>query len=181
MQLFQLKEQMREAGILASFAGSFNHVVLEELAASVKKYLENAELGTSMMMDVFSVYIETAQNVRNYTERQRARGVVSADLDSSIVAIAQIGTEFHIHSGNIVDAADLDDLLAQLQRLAGLDKAGLKAAFKEQLRRERGASEVGKGAGLGLIEMARRASKPLIYDLTPTGDGKTFFSLCVVI
>ena len=181
MELFQLKEQMQASGILASFAGSFSHGVLEELGTSVKKYLANAELGTSMMMDVFSVYIEAAQNVRNYAERQRARGAISADLDSSIVAIAQVGAEFHIHSGNIVDPADLDDLLAQLQRLASLDKAGLKAAYKEQLRRERGAPEVGKGAGLGLIEMARRATKPLIYSLTPTADGKTFFSLCVVI
>ena len=181
MMLFQLKEQMREAGILASFAGSFSHGVLEELAMSVKKYLENAELATSVMMDVFSVYIEAAQNVRNYTDRQRARGVVSSDLDSSIVAIAQVGAEFHIYSGNIVDADDLPALVAELQRLAALDKAGLKAAFKEQLRRERGQPEIGKGAGLGLIEMARRATKPLIYGLNPTGDGKTFFSLCVVI
>ena len=86
MNLFALKEQLREAGILISFTGSFSHSIIEELGTAVKKHLESAQSQKTAMMDVFSVYIEAAQNVRNYAELRVAAG--HADAQASIVVIA---------------------------------------------------------------------------------------------
>jgi len=179
MDLFEVKEQLRGAGILISFSGSFSHSLIEELGTAVKKYLESAESRPSAMMDVFSVYIEAAQNVRNYSERRLAAGASKADLDANILVIARRHEHYEISSGNAVDHADVAGLTARLERLAGLDKAGLKALYKEQLRRERAPDD--DGAGLGLIEMARRASEPLRYGFTPIDGGSSYFSLTVVI
>lgn len=179
MNLFELKEQLRESGILISFAGSFSHSIVEELGTAVKKYLESAESKKPGMMDVFSVYIEAAQNVRNYGERQLASGAGNADIDASIIVIAKRDAHYLIHAGNAVDAQDVPALTARLDHLATLDKAGLKLAFKEQLRKERTAADA--GAGLGLIEMARRATEPLRYTFTPIAGGRSYFSLSVVI
>jgi hypothetical protein len=176
MNLFALKEQLREAGILISFTGSFSHSIIEELGTAVKKYLESAEIQKTAMMDVFSVYIEAAQNVRNYSERRRQAG--RTDNDASIVVIARRDAHYRIYAGNVVEEDDKADLGARLDRLAALDKASLKTAYKEQLRRERAPDE---GAGLGLIEMARRASAPLEYGFTPLPDGRAYFSLCIEI
>lgn len=175
MNLFALKEQLRDAGILISFTGSFSHSIIEELGTAVKKYLESAESQKTAMMDVFSVYIEAAQNVRNYAERT---GNGQSETDASIVVIARGPTRYRIYAGNVIEAADVDDLGARLDALAGLDKAGLKDAYKDQLRKQR---PDGHGAGLGLIEMARRASQPLQYSFTPLPDGRAYFSLCVEI
>lgn len=176
MNLFALKEQLREAGILISFTGSFSHSIIEELGTAVKKYLESAESQKTAMMDVFSVYIEAAQNVRNYSERN---GDGPAGSDASIVVIARSNSHYRIYAGNVVEAGDTAALASRLDELAGLDKAGLKNAYKEQLRKERPPG--GQGAGLGLIEMARRASKPLEYSFTPLHDGRAYFSLSVEI
>ncbi|WP_042695872.1 DUF6272 family protein, partial [Azospirillum sp. B506] len=72
-------------------------------------------------------------------------------------------------------SGDVPGLSAMLDRLRGQDKAGLKAIYKEQSRkpREAGAS----GAGLGLIDMARKATRPLEYSLRPVDDAYYFFSL----
>ena len=43
MDLFDIKEKLRDAGILVSFNGSFSHDLIEELVKAVKKYLESAE------------------------------------------------------------------------------------------------------------------------------------------
>lgn len=176
MNLFALKEQLREAGILISFSGSFSHSIIEELGTAVKKYLESAEIRKTAMMDVFSVYIEAAQNVRNYSERRRLAG--HTDTDASIVVIARRDAHYRIYAGNVVNETDQAALAARLDLLAGLDKAALKVAYKEQLRKERGE---GEGAGLGLIEMARRAAQPLEYSFTPLADGRAYFSLCIEI
>ena len=179
MDLFQIKEQLREAGILVSFSGSFSHSIIEELGTAVKKYLETADSTPSAMMDVFSVYIEAAQNVRNYSERRLAAGADKADLDANILVIARRQDHYEISAGNTIVAADVARLSARLDQLAGMDKAGLKALYKEQLRKERTSDE--DGAGLGLIEMARRASEPLRYGFTPIDADSSYFSLSVVI
>ena len=175
MNLFALKEQLRDAGILISFTGSFSHSIIEELGTAVKKYLESAESQKTAMMDVFSVYIEAAQNVRNYGERT---GSGKSEADASIVVIARANARYRIYAGNVIESTDAQGLGARLDALAMLDKAGLKDAYKEQLRKQR---PEGQGAGLGLIEMARRASQPLQYSFTPLADGRAYFSLCVGI
>ena len=83
-----------------------------------------------------------------------------------------------VRSGNWVRTDHGDDLVRSLDALAACDKAGLKALYKERLHRE---SVPGQGAGLGLIDMARRTTAPLDYALKPEGDGYAFFSLQVVI
>lgn len=176
MNLFELKEQMHGAGILICFSGSFGRGVVEELGTAVKKYLESTVDRKPAMTDVFSVYIEAAQNVRNYSERAGTKN--ASVVDANIIVIAKRGEQYVVYAGNLVDAADVPPLTANLDRLASLDKTALKAAYKEQMRAER---KPDGGAGLGLIEMARRASEPLVYTFTPTADGQSYFSLCVVI
>lgn len=176
MNLFALKEQLRDAGILISFTGSFSHSIIEELGTAVKKYLESAESQKTAMMDVFSVYIEAAQNVRNYSERT---GNGQSDTDASIVVIARSNSRYQVYAGNVVEAADTAALAARLDELAGMTKADLKNAYKEQLRKERRPD--GQGAGLGLIEIARRSSRPVEYSFTPLEGGRAYFSLSVEV
>ena len=49
-----------------------------------------------------------------------------------------------------------------------MNKEELRALYKEQLRAE--PEEGSKGAGLGFMEIARRASKPIEFDFTDVDD-----------
>ncbi|WZB74448.1 DUF6272 family protein [Achromobacter insuavis] len=60
--------------------------------------------------------------------------------------------------------------MARIQQLAALDKAALKAEYKTQLHKPR-TPGVASGAGLGLIDIARRAGAPLEASLTPAAGG----------
>ena len=59
-----------------------------------------------------------------------------------------------------------------------MSKDELKALYKEQLRAE--PEDGSKGAGLGFMEIARRASKPIEFDFTDLGD-YAFFALKATI
>jgi hypothetical protein len=59
-----------------------------------------------------------------------------------------------------------------------MSKEELRALHKEQLRAD--PEEGSKGAGLGFMEIARRASKPIEFDFTDLGD-YTFFALKATI
>jgi hypothetical protein len=172
--LLRLKQELSRDGVLISFSGPFSHSIIEELGQAMRQYMESESVARAAMMDVFSVYIEQTQNVRNYTRRHEGEGAIFA---SGIVVIARQGERYAVCSGNLVQDAEVAALAGRIDRLRGLDRAGLKALYKEQMRRP----AEGAGAGVGLIDMARRASEPLHYTLQPMGNGRTFFSLRAVI
>jgi hypothetical protein len=60
-----------------------------------------------------------------------------------------------------------------------MSKDELKVHYKEQLRAE--PEEGSKGAGLGFMEIARRASKPIEFDFTEVDADHSFFALKATI
>ena len=177
--LYDIRRTLTDGGILICFNGPFSHSIIEELGKAVKKHLESEEIQKSAMMDVFSVYIEATQNVRNYANRADLTEGERTRLNTGIIVIARQGEHYVVHSGNCVRRDHGEALLQRLDALAGVDKAGLKGLYKEKLRQTIPPGSL--GAGLGLIEMARKATEALHYALVPEEDGFAFFSLQVVI
>lgn len=178
VNLFSLRERLGEAGALIAFSGSFSHSLIEELGVAVRKYLESEHVQKSAMMDVFSVYVEASQNVRNYTGTKLKEAELHINA-SSIIVIAKRDEHYEVNAGNMVEHGDVAELRGRLEEISALDKLGLKALYKEQLRRERSADSI--GAGLGLIDMARRSSAPLEFEFSQVDDQYSFFSLRVII
>jgi hypothetical protein len=176
--LYNLKETYNKEGILICFAGPFSHSIIEELGNAVKRYLEVEQTTKAAMMDVFSVFIEQTQNVRNYAEQKATEGNRERDFNSGVVVIARNGEKYEVTSGNIVEQNDIRVAVAKLDMLRELDKQELKTAYKEQMRTE---IVMGKSAGLGLIDMSRKTSEPLQYATTNIDDKYCFFSLKATI
>jgi hypothetical protein len=68
-------------------------------------------------------------------------------------------------------------LSEKIDGLNGMDAMYLKKAYEQTLR-EGSFSDKG-GAGLGLIEIARKSSDKLYYNFEYMGDGKFFFTFNV--
>ena len=178
LDLARLQHELNDQGILMSFSGPFSHSIIEELGKAVKNHLESLQTAHSALMDVFAIYIEQAQNVRNYIARWEQHPDQSRLANSGIVVIASEGDRYIVSSGNLLNRADMPTLVERLEHLQALDKAGLKALYKQQMRQPLTAEG---GAGLGLTEMARKASEPLQHILSAVDEQYLFFSLRVVI
>ncbi|WP_374351234.1 biofilm regulation protein kinase SiaB [Chitinimonas sp.] len=173
--LYSLREHFNQQRIMLCFNGPISRSLIEEIGRALKNYLEAEQAQPSAAMDVFGVYIEMSQNIRHYALSRNY-----GDLDASAtVVIARDAERYIVSAGNLVEAADGEALLGRVQALAGMDKAQLKAAYKEQLRQPRDAGAT-SGAGLGLIDIARKTSEPLSATLTRHGE-RAFFSLRAVI
>jgi hypothetical protein len=128
--------------------------------------------------DVFSVFIEQTQNIRHYAATA-ADEAERALLSSAVSVIAKDGSHYMVGSGNWVREADLPALTGLLDELGELDAAGLKQRYKAVLRAP---AEGESTAGLGLIDMARKASRPLSYSVRESEkEGYVFFSLQVTL
>lgn len=174
--LLALREVISNEGILICFNGPFSHSIIEEIGTAVRKHLESDAAVKSAVHDVFAVYIEQTQNVRNYAERKNFPVQTSF---SPIVIIAKMNGSYAVSSGNLIEKGDVPELLQMLEQVNSLDKDGLKKLYRERLRQS--PPPGGTGAGVGLIDMARRASQPLRYAVNALDDTYDFFSLTVVV
>jgi hypothetical protein len=176
--LYQLRETYNQEHILLCFNGPFSQGLIEEIGNALKKYMTSESASSSAALDVFAAYIEIAQNIQHYSE---VKGYNEADASATVVIGREPEGHYVISAGNVVEAADGEALAASINLLAAMDKAQLKAAYKEQLRRPRNEA-AGAGAGLGLIDIARKATAPFSCSLQPGHpEGRLFFSLRVVI
>ncbi len=173
--LYELRKTYNQNQILLCFNGPFSQGLIEEIGNALKRYMQSEAASTSATMDVFAVYIELTQNIRQYSGK---REYTESDASATVVIGRDGSGHYVVSAGNIVETVDGQKLQERVQELAVLDKAQLKALYKEQLRQPRGEAQ---SAGLGLIDIARKASAPVSCALREDEDGRCFFSLSVVI
>ena len=177
LDLFSMRETYNRQQIMLCFNGPISRSLIQEIRTALRNYLAADHANPSSAMDVFAVYIEMTQNIRHYT---RQKDWSDQEAGATVVVARDDAGRYVVSAGNLIEQADGEQLVATIEGLARLDKAQLKAAYKEQLRkpREEGASS---GAGLGLIDIARKASEPLHASLRILADGRAFISLYAVI
>lgn len=177
IDLFGLREHFNRSRILLCFNGPISRSLIEEIGNALKNYLQADHAQPSAAMDVFSVYVEMTQNIRHYAT---ARGYDELSGSATVVVARDEAGRYLVQAGNLVEQADGDALLARVGALAKMDKVELKAAYKTQLRQPRDEHAL-SGAGLGLIDVARKSAQPLSASLSPVDGAHAFFSLRAVI
>jgi len=179
INLIDVQKALQKYGILISFCGRFSQEIIEELGDAVKKYLETESLSQNDTYNVFSIFIEQTQNIKNYSASKSRCPIGEKIANSGIVTIGKSEYGYFVSSGNIMDSKDAYALTAKLDIVSALDKIGLKKLYKEQMKK--GMLIDSTGAGLGLTDMARKASRPLEYSLVKLDEEFHFFTLKVSI
>ncbi len=175
--LISLREFFSHQQILICFNGPISTTLIGEIGSALKEHIESNHAPELEVMDVFSVYIEMSQNIRNYAT---SRGFSDAESSATVVIAAAEAGHYAVCAGNLVQMEDGQALIQRIHELADCDKAQLKLLYKQQLRQPLDQTP-GKGAGLGLIEIARRSSQPMEASLDPLESGRAFFSLRAII
>ena len=179
IDLLEIQKVLQNYGVLINFSGRFTQAIIEELGDAVKKYLEDDSMSQGDTYNVFSVFIEQTQNIRNYSIRKSSTAIGERIANSGIITIGRSEDGYFVASGNLIDNQDVAGLTAKFEELAGLDKIALKKRYKEEMRKP--ILSESDGAGLGIIDMARRAKKPVKYTFAHLDDEVSFFTLEVYV
>ncbi len=178
--IFSFYQDLKKEGIMFCFSGPTSQGVVEGVGEALRYKMELDETSVSISTRVFSIFVEQMQNVVNYSaERVEGAKEPKGDLRYGVIVVGREGDSFYIISGNYVSKQDSERLSAILGKLGGMSKDEMKAYFKEQ--RRKGPDAMSKGAGLGFIETARRASQPIEHQIEPIDDTTNFFSIRAII
>ena len=185
-QLLDLRGTLHKQGVIFAYSGYVTEPVLSGVGEALKQKLTIDDADTKTLRSVFAVFVEQMQNIIRYSA-EKAQGRLPPAPDAKalkeirygILTIGREGGDYVVCAGNLVERADVERLRAKLTKIRDMSKEELKALYKEQLR---AAPEQGsKGAGLGFVEIARRASKPIEFDFADFDGNHAFFALKATI
>ena len=176
-ELSNLRSYMQHNGIMFCFSGFMTEEVLTGIGAALKKKLEIEDADRQTSRGLFSIFVELVQNVIRYSAEKQVREDEPQllDLRYGVLTVGRAEDEYFVACGNLITNADAKRLGDDLAHIRNLDREGLKALYKETLKGE--TPEGSKGAGVGFIEIARRAKRGFEFDFHAVDDDRCFFTL----
>ena len=175
-EMYKFRDYLQQQGIVFCYSGYMTEQILTGIGDAVKRKMEVEDTDRKTARSVFSVFVEQVQNVIRYSaEKEPDDPNLESDLRYGVLTVGRIDDKFFISCGNLVEQKDVDRLQSSLAHIQGLDQDGLKALYKETLRGE--TPEGSKGAGVGFIDIARRATQGIEFDFTKLDDGRSYFCL----
>ncbi|MGM0370009.1 MAG: SiaB family protein kinase [Bacillota bacterium] len=177
--IIELKEKLNREGIILSFTGPFSQGIIEEMGDALKSYLKDEKNNRGGIYKVFSVFIEQTQNVKNYAFDFDDRAEKEKILSSGTMIIGEKDSSYFVCSGNLIKKEDTTKLKRKLNQINDCDKENLDKLYKKRLRKE--IKKDSGGAGLGLIDMARKADGRFEYNFLEQGEDYYFYTLTVTI
>ena len=175
-EYYDFKSGLNQKGIIFSFTGYVSENILFALGEAIKQKMAIEEAGPNVTKKVFSVFVEQVQNIIRYSEERISGGAEPPTvLSSGVITVGAEEGRFFVVCGNVVSTPQKNSLRERLEHLATLDKAALKAFYKEKLKEP--PEEDSQGATIGLIEIARRSSEPVEFGFHDINPNQAFFCL----
>jgi hypothetical protein len=175
----RFQHNSQDCGVLLYYAGEFTPAMIAAAADSLKGRLASEEAGSAAKRKVFSTFIEMAQNVLHYAAANAEPGLPQPPA-SGAIAVGRDANEgdaghYWLVCSNPVHVEHIARLTEKLNALQSMSLAEIKESYRAQLRNAEHSDTdaISKGAGLGLLTIARDASAPLEYSFASTADPRS--------
>jgi hypothetical protein len=173
-QIYGIERMMVDNQLLLAYKDHINEETSDQLIAMVDSKMVGFDEEKKIKKKVFNVLVECLQNVSRHAEPDKGK-----DHESSILLIGRNETSFFIITGNMMNNDKTEGLKAKLEQINQLNPEELRDKYKE-LMNQMEFSDKG-GAGLGLLDIARKSANKFEYDFRKLGDKKSYFTLKVSI
>ena len=173
-ELYKLKTDFLNSGIIFCYSGYMTEGTLVGIGDAIKKKLMLDETDPRTAKVIFSVFVEQVQNMIRYSEEKEIRED-NQEIRFGILTVGREDQGFFVSCGNRIRSNDVPRLKQALAKIQQMDNKALKKAWKEGLRA--GPPEGSKGAGIGFIDIARKAKGGIQFDFKELDKNSAFFSL----
>jgi len=179
----QYSQMLTDHNIEVIYSGPIWAGGIDGMAEMLQKRLEYEELPFSASQSVFSVFVEQMNNMLMYSAEKDHQTTPDGKMVETSKGIYVLGIKdstYFVQTGNVVTPHSANILKTRIDHLNTLDKKELRQYYKQQMLSENDNPE-SKGAGIGLIEIARRSSIPIQYEFEELGNGLLYFTMYVTI
>lgn len=164
----KVRDLMMEDNLMFVYRGIVTNENSEALLMLLEKEMEQSEFGFMGRKRLFMFVLESLQNVSRHSTREKHG-------EMSLVIYSKLEQGYTVTTANVINSKDAPPLKEQLDLLNSLDASGIRDLYRERLSTTR-LSDKG-GAGLGLIEMAKKTGNKLDYDFINIDKDHKYFVL----
>lgn len=176
LKAYEYFRKMQDDNIILYFKGEITNNLLTSILQLIDDRLGRKNEDIKIKKKVFSILLECLQNVYNYQQNNNQDSTL---LDSSTLIIKKKEDSYYILTGNYMDNTHIPELKKRLNRVNSLNSQELKELYKEVLNRPEPAKS--GGAGLGLIDMARKSGEKIGFHFDQINNEHSFYSLQVKV
>ncbi|SMO57887.1 hypothetical protein SAMN06265379_10359 [Saccharicrinis carchari] len=173
---YQLYQTMKTNEISLVYEGEVTQEITKTFTSLTEKNLAKSEESNAVQRKVFNVMVECLQNISKHAD---SLGDEEGEERRGIVMVSKGDDSYNIITGNVIKNDKVEGLTKNLEQVNSLDKKGLSELYKNQMR-EGKFSDKG-GAGLGLIDIAKKTGSTLGYQFKTLNDQVSFFILTSTI
>lgn len=172
----QIQDTLDEHGIMFCYSGYITEDILSSIGKTLRQKMEIIKADKSASRAIFAIFVEEAQNLIRYSSGILSDGKIPAtELRRGFIAVGNENNSYYVCCGNLILNDDVKRLQDHLQQVQKMDKDELKKAYKKVLKGD--IPEYSKGAGVGFLDIARRAENGFEFDFSPIGNGLSYFTL----
>jgi hypothetical protein len=150
----------------------YRGVVTNENSVSLlmllEKEMENSEFGFVGRKRLFMFVLESLQNVSRHSDRDE-------HANMSLVVYSKANGGYTVTTGNVISSSAIADLKLRLDEINHLQTSEIRTVYRQMLSNSEFSSK--GGAGLGLIEMAKKTGNKLDYDFLELDNENSYFIL----
>jgi len=168
----RLFEGMQKDNLNYIYRGVFTQNITDGILSLTEANLDKVGEDSKIKKRVFTIMVEGLQNI---TRHQEIDEKALENNETGIFLIQDINKRYYITTGNPILKKNISNLTEQINKINSLNPDELKQYYKTVLN-DNVISDKG-GAGLGLIEMARKSGNNLVYDFVNLSDNYSYFYL----
>jgi len=169
---FKLFKGMLKDNLNYIYRGLFTQSITDSILSLTESNLDKVGEDSKIKKRVFTIMVEGLQNITRHQEIDEDKDV---ENKAGIFLIQNKNDRYYITTGNPIYKKNIDKLTEQINRINSLSPDELKLYYKQVLN-DNIISNKG-GAGLGLIEMARKSGNKLVYDFVDLSKNYSYFYL----
>jgi hypothetical protein len=164
----RVRDKMMNERLMFVYRGVVTNENSVSLLLLLEKEMENSEFGFIGRKRLFMFVLESLQNVSRHSDR-------NVNTSMSLVVYSKVDGGYNVTTGNVISNSNIDDLRNRLDEINHLQIGEIRQVYRQMLSNSEFSSK--GGAGLGLIEMAKKTGNKLDYDFQRLDDEKSYYIL----
>jgi hypothetical protein len=171
--LYDFHNLMEENDIIMVYQGDFSQDFIKTVLSFTELKFNSEEIGNTLKRKIFNLMVECLQNISKHQFEDKSK-------DPRLTSLFMIGytdEDYLIVSSNPIYNRNIPKLKDLFDEVNSYDKDELKELYKK--KRIENAFSASSGAGIGIIDMARKSGKKLEYNFQEINDEISIYSLLV--
>ena len=177
---YEMYRRMENDDIILAFKGDITEELLASVFQIMEWRLEKSPAELRLKKKVNNILVECLQNVyhhmKDFTEHEEHKHYAGTAM---FIICQDKNNRIRIITGNYLLNSDVENLKNKMDSINTMTSEELKLHYRDKLKNA-SFSEKG-GAGLGMIDIARKSGNKLDYRFDPLNERISFFSLMISV